>query len=65
MARPALPPAKWTMRAHQAVRRAASKAVMFLGLFLAAIAAAPALVLLTIGAGIWLLSDWLATRLET
>lgn len=64
MARPALPPARWTLRAWQAVRRAVSKTVMLLGISLAAIAAAPGLLLLAIGAAFWLLADHISDLLE-
>lgn len=64
MARAALPPVKRTLRARKAIRRVLSKAVMAIGISLAAIAAAPGLLLLGIGAGVWLLADHIAGFLE-
>lgn len=61
--RPALPPASGTRRAAALCKKAAARAVMWLGLLLAAVISLPALAVLALGAGIWLATDWIAQKL--
>ena len=64
MSPPALPAPKPAPRAKSARRKALARLVLYPALFLAACLAAPGLLLLAIAAGIWLMADTLAKRLE-
>ena len=64
MSPPALPAPKPALRATSALRKTLARLALYPALFLAACLAAPGLLLLAIAAGIWLMADTLAKRLE-
>ena len=64
MSPPVLPAPKSALRVMAALRKALARLALYPALFLAACLAAPGLLLLAIAAGIWLMADTLAKRLE-